>query len=167
MLNTDEKPVYILKAQGKKLIFVNISALITGILLLYYWLGDKFSGNILTLIIMIGIIFIWLIVDYAYWYFKGVREIRVYDKHFELISGKGLNTRKITGAMITDIYFQNIMSRRTFQIFLGNKVREIPGIFTFFPGPKIRLVSDMFEDSAFDEACDLIEKMYKGKGEKI
>lgn len=154
---------FILKAQKRSLVAVNIIAALIGIVLLYYWFYEGYSRNLTAFIILSGIVVFWMLADYIYWMHKGIREIRIGPDYFEVLRGKSMEYRRIDASQITDIYFENRMSRRTFQIFLGPVVKEIPGIFTFFPGPKIRITSDSFDNNDFDHACDLIEIMFKSQ----
>jgi hypothetical protein len=150
----------IIKGSIKSLSLVNIFAAILGFILLFYWLNVRQSVGLNMFATGYAIIVIYLISDTVYWVYNGIHEVRITETYFEIIRGKANKLTKINGIQITDIQYSNQLSRRSLQILLGNKIQRIPGIFTWYPGPKIWLTSDAFDDSEFDKACDLIETMF-------
>jgi hypothetical protein len=150
----------IIKGSIKSLSLVNIFAAILGFILLFYWLSVRQSVGLNMFATGYAIIVIYLISDTVYWVYNGIHEVRIADTFFEILRGKANKLTKINTIQIIDIQYSNQLSRRSLQILLGNKIQRIPGIFTWYPGPKIWLTSDAFDDAEFDKACDLIETMY-------
>jgi len=157
----------IIKGKFKSLAVVNIFAAIFGFVILYYWLNIRKSGGLVIFSFGFAILAIYLISETIYWSLNGIHEVRIAASYFEIVRGKRNKLIKINASQITDIQFINQMSRRSLQVLLGHKVQSIPGVFTWFPGPKIWLTSDAFDDNEFDKACDLIETMHAENQTKI
>ena len=162
----DQSATYklILKGTLKSLSLVNVIAAIVGFVLLFYWLNVRQSVGLGMFTTGYVIVVCYLIADTVYWICHGIHEVRIADSFIVIVRGKSNKTIRIEAHQITDIQYSNQMSRRSLQILLGNKIQRISGVFTWYPGPKIWLTSDAFDDVEFDKACDLIELMYeKGK----
>ena len=151
----------IMKGSFKSLSIVNIFAAIFGFILLYFWLNVRKSVGLTMFTIGYSVLFIYLVSDTVYWIYNGIHEVRIADSYFILIRGKANKHIRINASQITDIEFSNQMSRRSLQILLGHKIQRIPGIFTWFPGPKIWLTSDAFDDTEFDKAYHFIQTMFE------
>jgi hypothetical protein len=165
--NDSKQYKLVIKGTFKSLSIVNIFAAIFGFILLYYWLSVRQSVGLTMFTGAYSVLILYLVSDTVYWFYNGIHEVRIADSYFEILRGKQNKLTKISGSQITDIQYSNQMSRKSLQILLGNKIQRIPGVFTFYPGPKIWLTSDAFDDTEFDKACDLIETMFAENQNKI
>lgn len=160
-MKSDADYIFVLKGSRKSLFIVNIFATVIGGMLLYYWLQARMSAGVNAFLISYAVLISWMLADALYWIYNGIQEIRIGEDFFEIVRGKKQKVKRYHSTEITDLHFDNRMTRRSFQILLGNKVSSIPGIFTFYPGPKVWLTSDAFNDAEFDLMCDYIEKMFQ------
>jgi hypothetical protein len=65
----------------------------------------------------------------------------------------------VRAADITELYASESLGRRDLQILLGAPASKLPGVFTFYPWPKIRLVSDPFDPDQAAEAITRIQAL--------
>jgi len=155
----------IIKGKLKRLLGINITGAVLGAVILYFWLQIRTMRGLKPFIILFSILILWLVADVIYWIINGVQQIELHESFLILIRGRKKNSVKVEYNQITDFYIHKRLSRVSLQILLERKVIKIPGILTFYPGKKIWITSDAFDDKEFNEMCKKLEEMYNmGKG---
>lgn len=159
-----ENPPFVLRGKLSSLIAVNAFGLLLGCFLFYLYI--RFSPHYGAIGFLVGCIILlsWLTADALWWFYRGVHELIIEDNQIRAICGKSRKEKIIKAAEITDFYVHQRLNRKTMQILLGNTVKKIPGIYTYYPGPKLMLTSDAFNDKEFDEAIDKISALINKQG---
>lgn len=159
-----ENPPFVLRGKLSSLIAVNAFGLILGCVLFYLYI--RFSPHYGAIGFLVGciILLVWLTTDALCWYYRGVHELVIEEDRIRALCGKTRKEKIILVTEITDFYVNQRRSRKTMQILLGNTVKKIPGIYTYYPGPKLMLTSDAFNDSEFDEAIGKISDLLNKQG---
>ena len=158
---------FILKGSAKNLILVNIFAVIAGVGMLFliykvgihYGLGFFIVGSF----ILIG----WMFTDALVWHYRGVHELHINVKGVNVVRGFKRKTVFITPDQITDIFVYKKGFRKNLNIMLQNKVVQVPGIITLYPGKRVQLFSDAFSDREFDRAVELLQQLHLVKSNDL
>jgi hypothetical protein len=108
----------------------------------------------------------WMFTDAIIWYYKGVHELHINNEGIRVIKGKNQVEIYIPKEKITDIMVYRKGFRKNLNIMLGNQVMDVPGIITLYPGKRIQMFSDAFEDRDFNEAITWLEKLHPVKPTK-
>ncbi|TXT42877.1 MAG: hypothetical protein FD137_2009 [Spirochaetes bacterium] len=104
------------------------------------------------------ILIAYMILDALVWKRRGVREVEVTSLAFKIRRGAEL-WQDFSFDQVSDFHVHVRGSRKSVQILLGEKVLKVPGIITLYPGPKIWITNDAFDDGEFDE---FIRRMRRG-----
>jgi hypothetical protein len=158
MENPDD--TFVLKGSLFNLIGVNILALVFGIGMLYLitraglWYGSVFFivGSI--------ILTLWLLIDVVIWYYRGVHQLHINPQRLGVVRGYKGEMLEITPEKIVDIYVYRRGYRKNLIIMLTQKVFSIPGVITLYPGKRIQLFSDAFDNDEFNKAVALLQAFY-------
>ncbi|MEW6548287.1 MAG: hypothetical protein AB1407_02380 [Spirochaetota bacterium] len=138
---------------------VNAAGALLGGGLLYLILRgreDFSSGAFLVLWILLVA---YMAADALVWRSRGVREVEVGPKAFRVRRGTARGWHEYGFAQVSDFHVHSRGARKSVQILLGEKVVKVPGIITLYPGPKIWITSDAFDDGEFEE---FIQRMRRG-----
>lgn len=157
---------YILRAEQKSLLTVNLFAALSGIFILYFFISLPNYG-ITFFISGTAILLIWLLADFAVWKINGIREIQIGSSHIGVIRGEDRKETIISADQITDFHVHTSGARKSVNIMLERKVLHTPGIMTSYPGKRIHFTSDAFSSREFDEAIELIRKIYSEKSQQL
>lgn len=158
---TASQIIFTIKASAKNFIFVNLSGLILGVILLFimliirniYMTGLFFSG-----IIILGT---YMLIDYMIWLKKGIRKIEIDNDGLNFYFGEENKLVRVNKKDITDVDIFKKLNRRILNIVVGGNVISFPGM-TFFFGNRIRIPEDSFNEKEFTEFLKHFEN-YKKK----
>lgn len=150
----------IIKGELKKLLGVNITGALLGSVILYLWLQIRTLRGLKPFIILYFLLILWLVADVIYWIINGVQQIELHENNLIILRGRKRKRFQIEYDQITDLNIHKRLSRVSLQILLESKVVKIPGIFTFYPGKKIWITSDAFDEKEFNEMCKNLEEKY-------
>lgn len=150
----------IVKGEIKRLIGVNITGAVLGSVIMYFWMQIRTLRGFKPFIILYSLLLLWLLADVIYWIYNGVHQIDITEKNFQITRGKRKKRIVIEYNQITDINIHKRLSRVSLQILLEKKTVNIPGIFTFYPGKKIWITSDAFDDKEFNKMCEMFLDKY-------
>ncbi len=154
-------PEFCIKAKFSYILVVNISGSVIGSVIMYFWLQLRTIRGFGTFLFLYALFLLYMIGDLIYWKHNGVHEVRLYDNYFEVIRGKKQKLIKVNYADITDINLNNKLIRVSLQILLEAKTVRIPGIYTYYPGKKIWITNDAFNEKEFRAMCDLLKEKYE------
>lgn len=149
-----------IKGELKRLLGVNITGAILGSVIMYFWMQIRTLRGFKPFLILYSLLLLWLIADIIYWIYNGVHQIDINENNFQITRGKRKERIVIEYNQITDINIHKKLSRVSLQILLEKKTMNIPGIFTFYPGKKIWITSDAFDDKEFNKMCILLKNKY-------
>ncbi len=153
-MNIDDD-VFMLKAKPRNLLAVNIISVILGGIIIYLISRVPHYGKTFFMV-SLPLLIIWLVGDVWVWNLKGVRELHISKEGIKVVRGVSSKVTFITPGEITDVHLHSSMNRKSLNILLGKKVVHIPGIYTYYPGKKLHLFSDAFDDKEFDQAVERI-----------
>ncbi len=153
----------IIKGKLKKLLGVNITGALLGSVILYLWLQIRTLRGLKPFVILYSLLVLWLVADVIYWIINGVQQIELHENNLIILRGRKRNRFHIEYDQITDLNIHKRLSRVSLQILLERKVVKIPGIFTFYPGKKIWITSDAFDEKEFNEMCKILEEKYNNQ----
>ncbi len=149
-------PPFILRANGWRLGAMNLTIVVIGACLPpTMWLGYRVEDPAAYAIVGTGIVLL-LCADFAVWAIAGLRELRIEGDTITAILGWRRRQLSVRAGAVTELHETEYLGRRTLQILLAPPAGVTPGVFTTFPGPKIRLVSDPFDP---DEAAEAITRI--------
>lgn len=138
-----------MEASSRSLFFTNLGGIIVGAVLLFLLLLLRHLYMFILFVIGVIIIVIYMTVDYIIWQKRGIRVIEIDEKGINLYRSKEKRLTKIEAGHITDINFFSKLNRRVVTILTGGTATKImPGV-TTFPGPRIRITDDSFNDKEF------------------
>ena len=160
-MDADRAPAdeFVLRASAWRLGGMNIVGLLV-ILALPFITGLTGETGDAEAYVIIGLVVAALLsADFVVWYVSGVRELRIGADTMTAITGWRGRTRTIRGADITQVHEVAFFGRPGLQILLGAPARVTPGVYTYYPHPKIRLTSDPFDPDAAAEAFRRIQAM--------
>jgi hypothetical protein len=151
---------FVLKGKFSNLIMVNIIGGVLGIIIIFFISRVPHYGPIF---FVFGIIFIaiWMFGDAIVWRKRGVHELHINRNGILVIRGASRKEFFIKPEQITDIHVHRRMNRVSLNIMLEQKVQSIPGIITLYPGKRVQLTSDAYDDKQFEAALALLEKYFK------
>jgi len=154
----DDTP-FVATASEKKIAVINLVGVLGGGGALYLIARAKGMGS--SFFILWALLAAWLLGDWLVWRARGVREIRIDSKGFEVVRGLRRTVVRHDAGEITDLALHTRMRRKSLQIMMGGKVTHIPGIITLYLDPnKIWITSDAFEDSEFDEVVRRLQLLH-------
>ena len=154
----DDDDVLVLAASGKRLAFVNVAGLALGGFLLWGIFRRKRAPGAFPW--TFGILAFWLLGDLALWQLHGVRSVRIDGEGLEVRRGWREVPRRIEMGRISEICLHQRGPRRSLQILLGQKAIRVPGILTFYPGPKLWLTDDSFDHEEFSRLIERLEVLH-------
>ncbi len=99
--------------------------------------------------VMYGVFLLYLALDTAYWLWRGVHRAALDGEALHLWRGRALRHERIPLGEFTDAHLHRRMGRRSLQLLRGGRVVRVPGA-TFYPGRKVWITSDAFDNAAFD-----------------
>ncbi len=136
---------FTLRATGKRLGALKIAALALGLCVPpALWLGWRpQEPEAYAIIGTTAALF--LFADFAAWFCAGIRELRIDADTITATTGWRRRQRVVRARDITELHASETLGRRELQILLGAPASTVRGVFTFYPWPKIRLVSDPFD----------------------
>jgi len=154
-----QSQAFVLKGKSKRFKTVNIIAAVTGIIILALFIRIPEYG-MRFFVFTAPILLFWLIGDYLYWKKRGVRELHIHSNGISVFRGEDMRVTYIRPEQITDIHVHEAGYRTSLNLLLGKKVFRIPGVLTLYPGNRIYLTSDAFDDKEFNEALARIKQLY-------
>ena len=153
-------PPFVLRASGWRHGTLNLAALALGLCVPpAIWLGWRPEEPEAYAIIG-GTALLVLFADFAAWLCCGIRELRIEGDTITATLGWRRRLRVVRAAGITELHASDALGRVELQILLGPPARKVSGVFTFYPWPKLRLVSDPFDPDQAAEAIRLIQAMH-------
>jgi hypothetical protein len=100
-----------------------------------------------------GMVVVWLAADTVYWRWRGVHRAVLDGEALHVYRGRTLVCERIPVSAITDVHLHRRLARRSLQILLGGEVTHVPGM-TLFPGRKVWITSDAFDEADFDRFAE-------------
>lgn len=158
-MESSDDSLFVAKASEKKLAVINLIGVLGGGGVLYLIARTRGMGN--AFFVLWALLAAWLLGDWYVWRARGVREIRIDARGFEVIRGSRRIATRHDAGEITDLALHTRMNRKSLQIMMGGKVTHIPGIITLYLDPnKIWITSDAFDDSDFDEVVRRLQLLH-------
>jgi len=158
-MEENEMP-FILTGKFSNLVAVNIGGFIMGCLVLIPFFFLPGYGTTF-LFFAYPILAIWMFGDAVVWQQKGVHELHISKEGIKVFRGISRRESFVLPEQITDLHVHQRMNRKSLNIMLEQQVQRIPGVFTYYPGKRIHLTNDAFNDKEFDRAIELLEELYK------
>lgn len=98
---------------------------------------------------MYGLFLLYLVLDTAYWLWRGVHRAALGGGALHLWRGRELRHERIALAELTDAHLHRRLGRRSLQLLRGGRVVRVPGA-TFYPGRRVWITTDAFDHADFD-----------------
>jgi hypothetical protein len=162
-----DPPFYMAGSKGKFFGVNAVGAVLGGgfLFLILRRREDFSSGAFLVLWLLLVA---YMVADALVWHSRGVREVEVGSRGFKVRRGTTRpgdgdgdteGWREYRFDQVSDFHVHARGTRKSVQILLGEKVLKVPGIITLYPGPKIWITNDAFDDREFEE---FIQRMRRG-----
>ncbi len=162
----NQEPELIISGKLSSLLAVNITGAVLGSVIMYVWMQIRTLRGWGPFFIVYFVFLLYLFADIMYWIYNGIQEIRLYDTFFEISRGKKHKIIRVQYSEITDINVRSRMTRVSLQILLGQKTVRIPGIYTYYPGKKIWITNDAYNDNEFNSMMELLKQKFELYGTK-
>lgn len=153
------EPAFSMTASRSSLLFVNLGGIIVGGLLLLVLLLVRTIYSLVLFIAGIGILAVYMAVDYAVWNRRGIRRIDLDREGIALARGNALAVERLDRGRITGIDVFRKLNRVKVVIYTGGASAKItPGV-TLFTGPRIMVTNDAFNDAEFAKFISVLKDL--------
>jgi len=152
---TDTHDPLVLEGRLSNLLAVNLVAAIAGTGMLYLLSLTSNRGR-LFMYFTLPVLLLWLFGDALWWHLRGVHALYITPLAITTVRGRSGENETFMAAELTAINVRTRLNRKTVQLQFGDTPRSIPGVFTWYPGRRIHLTSDAFNDCEFDAALQLL-----------
>jgi hypothetical protein len=153
--NVNEADSFVLVGKRSNLLIVNISAVVFGLILLYPFAHISHYGLPFIVFSFVAVV-LWMALDYFYWVNHGIQEIIITRKTITVFRGKNRIREDIGTDRIKDVIVIEKMGRMTMNILIDRGASRFSGLGTFYPGKRLFLTSDAFENADFSLAVSLV-----------
>ncbi len=152
-------PAFQMNATRSSLIIVNLGGIIVGALLLLVLLLVRTIFSLALFIVGVGILTLYMSVDYMFWNRRGIRRINLEANGITLFRGRALIPVRLERNRVTRVDVFRKLNRVKVVIYTGGvSEKTAPGV-TLFTGPRVLVTNDAFHDAEFGEFISALNEL--------